>query len=507
MQQHVRLIRATRLLERRMFLKALALGLTVPVAARLARTASAAPAVAPKRFFLFYMPHGVPPEHFNPQVSASDRTSFALDKPSTDANVPDVSILSPFQKYQSSVNVYQGFKYLAGQTHSSLLSCLSGLGGGSADEKTSRTSVEHVIAKALGVKPLILGACSHQAYGLDTNGKLFWDGTAVDPQKNPAAAADALFGKTSAAAPVNADAELRKDLLALTATEIQSLQGTLGDLTTEKTKLQRHLEAIQSIQSGSGMGSGVSSCTATPSLPTVEKVRAASAGQVIDPSGGNDYFYQEANFQLLLQAQLELVAQALVCNAAQVAALMPMYTTCDFNFNFTQSMSKATPTTGWAHHGALSHTAAQQAKGYDASNQTPSIANLNPDTRRAFAGAQLWFMQQLDKYVVSVLANTDDPTAPGSKVLDNSLIYIMSEIGDCNNHTTVTSLKDSYPPFPAYLPLVSIGKSGGALKSGQVIHFDTDRPAADLYLTFAKAMGASSATFPSTTGPVTEALT
>ena len=373
MQQHVRLIRATRLLERRMFLKALALGLTVPVAARLARTAAAAPAVAPKRFFLFYMPHGVPPEHFNPQVSASDRTSFALDKPSTDANVPDVSILSPFQKYQSSVNVYQGFKYLAGQTHSSLLSCLSGLGGGAADEKTSRTSVEHVIAKALGVKPLILGACSHQAYGLDTNGKLFWDGTAVDPQKNPAAAADALFGKTSAAPPVNADAELRKDLLALTATEIQSLQGTLGDLTTEKTKLQRHLEAIQSIQSGSGMGSGVSSCTAAPSLPTVEKVRAASAGQVIDPSGGNDYFYQEANFQLLLQAQLELVAQALVCNAAQVAALMPMYTTCDFNFSFTQnlSMAAADKTPSWAHHGALSHTAAQQAKGYDASNQTP----------------------------------------------------------------------------------------------------------------------------------------
>jgi hypothetical protein len=499
MQQHVRLFRATRLLERRMFLKALALGLTVPVAARLARTAAAAPATAPKRFFLFYMPHGVPPEHYNPQVSASDRTSFALDK-------TNVSILNPFQKYNSSVNVYQGFKYLAGQTHSSLLSCLSGLAGGAADETTPRTSVEHVIAKALGVKPLILGACSHQPYGLDTNGKLFWDGTAVDPQKNPAAAADALFGKTSAAPPVNADAELRKDLLALTATEIQSLQGTLGDLTTEKTKLQRHLEAIQNIQSGSGVSSGVSSCTATPSLPTVDKVRAASAGQVIDSSGGNDYFYQEANFQILLQAQLELVAQALVCNAAQVAALMPMYTTCDFNFSFSKPMGGATAAS-WAHHGALSHTAAGVADDYQAQNQTPSIANLNPKTREAFANAQLWFMQQLDKYVVSILANTDDPTAPGTKVLDNSLIYIMSEIGECNNHTTVTSLKDSYPPFPAYLPLVSIGKSGGALKSGQVVHFDTDRPASDLYLTFAKAMGASSATFPATTGPVTEALT
>ena len=507
MQQHVRLIRATRFLERRMFLKALALGLTVPVAARLARTAAAAPAAPPKRFFLFYMPHGVPPEHFNPQVSASDRTSFALDKPSSDMKVPDVSILSPFQKYKSSVNVYQGFKYLAGKTHSSILSCLSGLSGEESDDKTPRTSVEHVIAKALGVKPLILGACSHQPYGLDTNGKLFWDGTAVDPQKNPAAAADALFGKTSAAPPVNADAELRKELLALTATEIQSLQGTLGDLTTEKTKLQRHLEAIQNIQSGSGVGSGVSSCTATPSLPTVEKVRAASAGQVIDSSGGNDYFYQEANFQLLLQAQLELVAQALVCNAAQVAALMPMFTTCDFNFSFSQPLSLAMPNSGWAHHAGLSHTAGQAAKDYQAQNQTPSIANLDPTTRRAFAGAQLWFMQQLDKYVVSVLANTDDPTAPGTKVLDNSLIYIMSEIGECNNHTTVTSLTGSYPPFPAYLPLVSIGKSGGALKSGQVIHFDTDRPASDLYLTFAKAMGASTSTFPATTGPVTEALT
>src|SRR5947209_8022062 len=96
MQQHVRLIRATRLLERRMFLKALALGLTVPVAARLARTASAATATAPKRFFLMYMPHGIAPEHYNPQVSESDRTSFSLDK-------TNVSILGPLEKYKSYV--------------------------------------------------------------------------------------------------------------------------------------------------------------------------------------------------------------------------------------------------------------------------------------------------------------------------------------------------------------------------------------------------------------------
>src|SRR5437588_8147042 len=104
MQQHVRLVRATRLLQRRMFLKALALGLSLPVAACLARTATAASAAAPKRFFLFYMPHGIAPEHYNPKVSDSDRTSFALDQ-------TNVSILGPLQKYNSYVNVYQGFKY------------------------------------------------------------------------------------------------------------------------------------------------------------------------------------------------------------------------------------------------------------------------------------------------------------------------------------------------------------------------------------------------------------
>ena len=493
MQQHVRLIRATGRLERRMFLKALALGLTLPAAVRLARTATAATSPAPKRFFLFYMPHGIPPEHYNPQVSDGDRTSFALDK-------SNVSILGPLQKYNSSVNVYQGFKYPGGQTHTGIVSCLSGLDG-APDSTRARTSLEHVIAQGLGVKPLILGACSHLATNFDDNGKLFWDGTAVEPQKSPVAAADLLFGG-STAAPANNDAELRKDLLTLTASEIQSLQGTLGDLTSEQTKLQRHLQAIQAIQSGSS-SSGQTTCTGKPSLPTVEKVRAASAGQVVSSSGGNDYFYQEANFPLLMQAQLELVAQALICNAAQVAALMPMYATCDFDFSFSQPGASA-PANGWAHHAGLSHTRYMAAAGAQY-NSPLSIDNFDPTTRAVFAGAQRWFADQLDQYLLQALANTDDPSAPGTKVLDNTLIYWMSEIGDAADHTTQSMIE--YPQVPAYLPLVTIGKAGGALKTGQVVRFDADRPAADLYLSLCKAMGAGTATFPDAVAPVTEVLT
>ena len=95
----------------------------------------------------------------------------------------------------------------------------------------------------------------------------------------------------------------------------------LGNLTSEKTKLQRHLEAIQMLQSGKG--SGASSCTTAPTLPSVEKVRAATAGlpPVTSSNAGDDYFYKEKNFPLLFQAQLELATQAILCNAAQVVGL------------------------------------------------------------------------------------------------------------------------------------------------------------------------------------------
>jgi hypothetical protein len=132
-----------------------------------------------------------------------------------------------------------------------------------------------------------------------------------------------------------------------------------------------------------------------------------------------------------------------------------------------------------------------------------------------FARAQRWFMQQLVTNIVSVLASTDDPAAPGTKVLDNTLIYVMSEIGDGSMHNRTSEI--DYPQVPSNLPLVTIGKAGGALRTGQVVSFPVDkadngaagkidRSATDLYLSLCKAMGVANASFPNTTGPVTEVL-
>src|SRR5262245_58983886 len=185
--------RAEKAVSRRMFLAAVGLGMSVPAAMRLARMATAATTGAPRRFFLMYIPHGTAPEHFNPKINGAvdftkqaNYTDFALDQ-------TNVSILGPLQPYKSYVNVYQGFQYPgAAETHDGIVNCLSG--SQAVDLTTARISVEHVIAKALNVQPLILGACSHQTYGLDKNGMLFWNGTPVDPEKSPVKAFDKLFG-------------------------------------------------------------------------------------------------------------------------------------------------------------------------------------------------------------------------------------------------------------------------------------------------------------------------
>lgn len=506
MRLHTRLARAKVGLERRMFLKALALGVSLPVAAKLARFATAESSAAPKRMFLMFLPHGIPPEHIHPRIIGGDSRNFVLD----DTNV---SVWGPLEPYKPYVTIYEGMQYLGDAgTHDGIKNCLSGL---TADDQTTpRTTFERVVANALGISPLIMGACAHPSFGLDANGMLFWDGNPVDPEKDPSKVADQLFGSLGmggmgsgdggASPPTDPNVALRRELLGLTSSEIQTLQRDLNGLTREQSKLQAHLDAIEALRSGGNNG-GAISCTSVPELAAVERVRAESFGQVIDSSGGNDYFYQERNFPLLFEAALEVATQAMICNAAPIIALQGMFATCDFDFSFAGAPG--------SHHNTLSHASPQPAPG--AQWDSPlSVDNLNPETRASFATAQRWFFEMLVEKMVSILATTDDPAAPGTTVLDNSLIYCFSEISDGQMHSRTSHI--IHPQTPAHLPLITIGRAGGALDTGQVIQFpigpneesrQLNRPATDIYLTLARAMGAGNVTFPGTTGVIEEALT
>ena len=120
------LSRAAKAVNRRMFLKAMALGMSVPAAARLARMATAQTAKPPKRLLVMYIPHGTAARALqsedrqpNPLVQAN-YTDFDLDQ-------TNVSILGPLQPYKQYVNVYQGFQYPGkADTHEGIVNCLSG---------------------------------------------------------------------------------------------------------------------------------------------------------------------------------------------------------------------------------------------------------------------------------------------------------------------------------------------------------------------------------------------
>jgi hypothetical protein len=472
--------RASLRVQRRIFLSAVGLGLSAAAATRLSRVALAQASPAPKRFMLFYMPHGAPPEHFRPQVMANDPTSFSLSQ-------SGVSILGPLEEQlKQYTTVIQGLKYPKGaMTHEAIVTCLSGVGKpdgmGSPDDSVPRVTLEHQIAAGLGARPLILGAVPHRSFGLDKDGKLMWDGTPVVPEKSPLVAYDAAFANL--AAPVDTgpspDVALTESLRALTEAELQGLQQELSALTSEQTKLQTHLEAIRALKAGGG--AGAVSCTAAPPLDAVEAVRTAASGQ------SDEFFLKEENFPMLLAAQLQIAGAALRCNARQVVAVQPMYTNCELDFGFMGQSG--------AHHSALSHTQPAQDQ-----------VGLNITTRDAFAKCQRWFFEQLLTHTLTQLLEPD-PADPARKVIDNTIVYVMSEIGEGAYHPTETAKiqPGPLPPVLSYIPSVIIGGGGGALKAGQVVTFEADRPAGDLYASLCQAMGVTGS-FPDSTGKITEVL-
>lgn len=463
-------------------MKALGLGLSAPLAYQLVRTATAAPTGAPQRFMLFYVPHGMPPEHFNPVGQGTDYTLMNSG----------VSILGDLEPYKALTNVYEGFRYPGADTHQGIVKFLSGADVTNSDDTTSRTTIEHFIGNEMGVGTLALGAVPHRVWGQDFDAKLLWDGQAVAPQKSPLVAYDAVFGGLGSGSGVpetsTAD-ELQKKLLTLTEGQIQGLQGEVANLTSEHTKLSTHLEAIRALKDSIGGGT-TSSCDTAPTLPAVEALRAKAAGQ------SDEWFLAEENFPDIFAAHLQVAAEAMVCNIKPVTAIQPLYANCDIDFGFMGSSG--------AHHGTLSHMSPQI-----------SGSTVNYEARVPFANAQKWFIKQLVDNVVTRL-DVDDPAAPGSKVIDNTIILLCSEIGEGAWHISFTREigKTNEPGMLSYMPLITIGGGAGRLVTGQRLnYYDAakgeglgDRPAADLLLTLAKAMGTSAMTFGGSNSPVTEAL-
>ncbi len=481
-------------LSRRLFFQALGLGLSAPLAYRLVQSATAQTGGKPKRFLLYYIPHGMPPEHF---VPTGQPDNFTLSSSGE-------SILGSLEPYKNLINIYQGFKYPGAETHEGILKFLSGVALENSDETTPRTSIEHFIANEMGVSALALGALPNQGFGLEKDGKLMWDGQAVAAQPNPIKAYDEVFGSLGSAPAdptpqgPSVDQELHNALLTLTEKDISNLQGSLGDLTSEKTKLQTHLEAISALKSTNSGGPIVSSCTTAPQLAALDALRSEPG------ANADDFYFAHENLDSILTAHLEVAAAALVCNSRPVVGIQNLFANCNIEMEFVgQGVSGQ-------HHGELSHIGPQALGG--------NSATLDLSPRAPFAIAQRWFVDKLVNHLIAAL-DVPDPADPGSTVLENTIVLLCSEIGEGAWHTSWTSeiLLSAPPGTICHMPIITIGGAGGGLKTGQVLNYNNmgtdvstdnpnDRPSADVWLTLARAMGSSAMSFGDSSTLVTEAL-
>jgi hypothetical protein len=420
------------------------------------------------RLLNVYVPNGIPWERANPVVYADPLNPWApgtIDLANGDAIAEKV--LQPFAPWQDYFNCVRGLQIEGLTNHDACNGVLTG-GSGGGD------SFDYQIAQDLGVPAYVLGLSYKKAQGFGPFSHLAkHGGTWVRARSNPLSAADDIFSGLGTAdddGSAGNDAAFRSELMTLTTDQIGRMREQVRGLTRAENKLAIHLEALAAIRDVSV--SGALSCDVRP---TMSRVAAADGLDHLDL----------ANWAKTLDAHLELAGFAMLCGAAPVLTLHGLPPSTDFIMNF-----EGGPGVNGGYH-LRSH-----------------------GDRSGLAKCQRWMMDRIAAVLMPIL-DQDDPTTAGSKVIDNSIIYITSEITDGDSHQSNSGIhygtssagapNYNFNGKPAYNggslysahPNFLIGGGGGYFKRGgnDIVHQHSEitggRPHGDLLATIADAMGSS----------------
>jgi Protein of unknown function (DUF1552) len=427
-----------RILGRRVFMKALGVGIAAPLAMKMSGMAMAGPSPAPVRLFIFYVPHGQPVEHFEPLGSGAGFLEGS-------------GILAPLAPFKSQVNVVRGLSMNGASNHAAIRATLTGAGEGEGVN-----SIDYTIAQGLGLDAHVLGAIPYErSQGFSSDSFLVKHGSWVRPTESPIEAAAELLGSAGPANPAEPDESVfRNEALTLTERQLERMHGALSGLTKEQSKLSVHLDAMRALKA-SGSRPVVNGCDTQPTLPAVEALRGADV-------------LSHENFGRVLDAHLEVAANALFCGTSRIVTLQNLWVNSGLSFGFSGG-----PGIAKGHHDPISHS-------WDAAG------------RAEFARVQRWFYERLVEKLITVL-DQPDPLDPANTVLHNTLIYVCSEVSDGANHNSDASeVWLNGRAHASYLPAVLIGRAGGYLGQKEVV--TVSRRNTDMLATLAKAMGVNVST-------------
>jgi len=277
-------------------------------------------------------------------------------------------------------------------------------------------------------------------------------GQEVKPDDNPISAFTRIFGAPPGQVPGGGGSteptpaqRRRRSIVDLASAELNRTRARLGSV--EREKLDIHVESFREVErrvnGGAGGGAG---CTAS----TFD----TRGFQVIPTDYYPKTWEKEEEFQRVGELQMDIAVTALACGMTRVASLM------------------------WSHPVSPTHIPASGATlgNHDASH----FGNPDTPTAAAFIQIKRWFMQRF-VYLIQKLASTTDPG--GGNLLDNTIVFLCSELGDSNNHDHRN------------MPFLLAGKAGGQLQTGRLVDYTgsasggANQPHSKLLVSISNLMG------------------
>lgn len=390
-------------IRRRTFL----VGGAVSLGLGLARIGGAAPGTRPTRLLIYYIPHGQPIEH----VAADD--------------IAQSRVLEPLAPFSGVTQVVRGLSMNDGATnHPAIRATLTGFSeGGSGD------SIDSIIADALGETPYALGTLPYSpGGGFSSDSYLMKRGTWVRPLESPVEAARRMLGAGGGSGdPMPDEHAFRQAALELTEGELDAVAARVSALPGEHEKVLLHLDAVRELKSRG-------------TTPPVDCGDGSIPPEVTALEGID--FLDQANLGRILQGHLRVTAAAFACGSARVVGLQNLWVNSNVSMGFAGG-----PGVAKGHHEPISHS-------WDAAG------------RAEFATCQRWFYEQLATHFLSLL-EIPDPLDPAHTVLDNTVVYVCSEVSDGANHNSDASeVWVEGKGIQTYLPALLIGGGGGLLRGG-----------------------------------------
>lgn len=441
---------ANRLVSRRAALRGMGVTLALPF---LEATAPASAAArlgrpqAPVRLATLFHPNGVYPPSWNPEGTGRTYKTSRILAP-LEAVRDDVTVIS---------NLGTGARGHVGATSAFLTGTpLHKKASGRINTPNMGTSLDQFVAERIGrdsaIASLEVGTEPPRSGGenglaISYANTVSWrsDNTKVDPEIEPQAVFDRLFGVSKKTRGELADEASIIDHVLQDAQAMRK-RGSSAD----RRKLDEFLTSVRAVEQRIQRN-------LNPSNPDADW-KPLVAPELYRPDAGIPATRDEH-----LRQMLDLIVLAFQTNTTRVATFMMAHGFSRQNFTFLEGVN--------GDHHSISHH-----------KETPELTE-------PYTIVSSWYVRQL-VYLVEKMKAVQE--GDGRTLLDNTMILYGSALKNGNGHTTED------------LPVLVAGRGGGKLSPGKRIVLPEKTPIANLHLTLAQHMGIATERFNTSTGPVSD---